>query len=415
MNRQEEAIHRINNGENIFLTGAGGTGKSHVINQISNNSTLLCAPTGIAALNINGVTCHRAFGLPTEVVTKKHNTLHGRRNEPFVEMFSEDMIERIIIDEISMLRLDYFELINDKLQKIKKNDKPFGGVQVIVVGDFFQLEPIVASQRRFYYSLYNSAFCFMSDKWVFNTIELDKVYRQEKANQVSILNSVRKGDKFSGKALEAITKGAKPYYNSPSTLHLCTFNKDADAINKHWYNQLETREYTFKALVTGQWNEGDKPVPDHLKLRKGARVIMCANDVDGYYVNGDRGIVEEINHGKILVKLEDGRVISPNPFVWRRVSYTKKKGKLVRDDNNEYKQFPIKLAYAVSIHKSQGMTLTDVAIDTGERGCFSHGQLYVSLSRITDLNNLQLARPITKKDLIVKREVKDFYEKILHS
>lgn len=409
MDKQKLAIERIKGGDNIFLTGAGGTGKSYVINQILDDSTLLCAPTGIAAINVNGITCHKAFGLPLGVAVKRHQRIDRIADETFRTLFSGDEIKRIIIDEVSMLRRDMFELIDAKLKLIKGNDLPFGGIQMVVVGDFLQLEPIVPTgDMGFYQRYYDSVFSFTSDAWVFDTIELDKVYRQEDQEQVNILNSIRKG-KDVKQALNAIKKLSKPFIDSPTILQICTLNRDVDAVNNRWYSELKTPEYTYQGLTVGNWKPSEMPSPLKLKLKKGARVMLTANDPDGRYVNGDRGIVEELSHGAIKILLDRGKSVTVSTYTWRKVSYKRVGGKLVKTTGEEYMQYPVKLAYAVSIHKSQGMTVTDLAVDVGERGCFAHGQLYVALSRITDLRELQLVRPISEKDLIIKQEVLDFY------
>lgn len=414
LDKQKYAMKRIESGANIFLTGSGGVGKSHIINQIVDDYTIVCAPTGIAALNVGGITCHKAFGLPTTVATDKHKTLSGMRNELFIELFGKDSpVKRIIIDEVSMLRKDLFELIDWKLKKVRESDLPFGGLQVIAVGDFFQLEPIVGYREKQYYKHIHGdeTFAFQSDSWQFETIELTYVYRQEDKRQVAMLNEIRKGGDKVKRAINSIVNESLPYVNSASTLHLCSYNADADAINQYWYNLLQTPEYSFYGLRKGEWSDSELPVPEILKLKKGCQVIIVANDPDGEYVNGDRGIIKDFSHNTVGVLLNSGTLVNVKAFRWSKVSYRKVNGKFIKEDDAEYQQIPVKLAYAISIHKSQGMTLDNVALNIG-KGCFTHGQLYVALSRIKNLSNLQFVKPITIKDLIIRPEVNEFYESI---
>lgn len=418
MDLQQEAIERIKNGESLFLTGSGGVGKSWVINQIVDEHTVLCAPSGIAALNIGGITCHRAFGLPLGLVTEKDYYTIPRNME---NIFSGNAVKRIVIDEAGMLRTDYFVLISRRLQRIRRNDEPFGGIQVVVVGDFYQLEPILSGSEVDFFD-YDSKFCFSSKLWTFPMIELTDVKRQSNKRQVLMLNSIRKKDRHYKKALKYIQEECKPYMPDENTLHLCCYNKDADRINQNYYSQIEGEEREFRAIFPTMWGT-ERPVDELLKLKVGARVIICQNCPMGSYVNGERGTVvgfEIMPDGfseAIMVEKDDGGVVVPVVRgSWEKYSYSKQKpiGKpdakeqLVKNVDAMYQQYPIKLGWAVSVHKSQGMTLDDVAIDVGS-GCFSHGQAYVALSRIKDLRNLSFVKPMLPEDIIVNEEVKKFY------
>ena len=409
--KQQEAISLINEGRNIFLTGAGGVGKSYVIKQVTTDDTLLLAPTGIAALNIGGSTCHKAFKLPLGLPTQKDKNFIHR---DLKALFSGSKVRRIIIDEVGMLRTDILELINIRLQKIKRNTLPFGGIQMVLVGDFFQLEPIVNYQERKQFdSLYTSPFCFSSEVFAdFHTIELTKVYRQEDKRQVKILNAIRKGTQYKTKALECITQEALPYDPTQDKLHLCAYKKDAETVNNYWANQIEGKAHKFKARQGGKkakWTEA--PVPLDLTLKVGSKVIICANSPDGEYVNGDRGVVKEVHKDIVVVELLNGDNVEVESFQWEKYGYTNKGGYLVKEVESTLTQMPLALGWAISIHKSQGMTLDDVVLDTG-KGCFSHGQLYVALSRIRDLRRLSLTKPLNVRELIVRPEVKDFYDNI---
>lgn len=416
MDLQQEAIRRINNGENIFLTGSGGVGKSWVIDQINGEGTVLCAPSGIAALNIGGTTCHRAFALPLGLPTDED---FYKIPKYLWDLYSGSAVKRIIIDEVGMLRTDQMVLINRRLQRIKGNTLPFGGIQVVMVGDFYQLEPILKASEREFFD-YSSKFCFGSDLWDFPMIELTDVKRQSNKRQVLMLNSIRKKDKYYKKALEYIQKECKPYEPDENTFHLSCYNKDADEINRQYYERIEGEEREFKATFPPNWGK-DRPVDEILKLKVGTRVLIAQNDPDGCYVNGDRGVVQgfrDLPDGTVGVEVEkdSGHLCIVVQGEWEKYSYKKTKDifnpdakeRLVKNVDAKYRQFPLKYGWAVSIHKSQGMTLDDVAIDVGS-GCFSHGQAYVALSRIKDLRNLSFVKPMLPEDIIVNQEVKKFY------
>ena len=408
---QESAIQRISEGKNVFVTGAGGVGKSWVIKQINDKFTVLCAPTGIAALNIEGATAHSVFGLPIGLPTHKDKITVSKKVR---QLFGpESKVKRIIIDEGPMMRADTLELIDRKLKLARQSSLPFGGIQVVVFGDFYQLEPIVGwGEKEHYYKKYESAYCFSVPVWNFETIFLEKVYRQSDERQIAMLNSIRKADKWCVRALEKIVAEAKPYELCKDTLHLCSYKDDAEAINKKFYRRVKGEERTFFAIVDGnkkdKWNE--VPVPQTLNLKVGCKVLICANDATGDYVNGDRGTIVGFYNEYVKVQLEStGAEVLVEEFTWEKYQYGSGTGGLTKKAVGTFQQMPLQLGWAVSIHKSQGMTLDNVAIDVG-RGCFSAGQFYVALSRVRDLRNLSFVRPVHPNNIIVRQEVHDFYE-----
>lgn len=413
MDLQQEAIRQIREGKNLFLTGSGGVGKSWVIDQVTDENTLLCAPSGIAALNIGGITCHRAFGLPLGIPVEKDYF----PSKKVQDLFYGDAVKRIIVDEVGMLRTDYLVLMNRKLQHIKRNTKPFGGIQVVPVGDFYQIEPILKNSEKEFFD-FESKFCFSSKLWDFPTIELTEVKRQSDKRQILMLNSIRRKDRFFKRALEYIQKECKPYEPTEDTLHLCSYNRDADVINERYYNRISGEEKTYVASFPSNWGN-DRPVDEVLKLKVGVRVLICQNCIDGGYVNGERGVVlgfgtDPERKPYVIVEKTNGDVVNVFQGQWEKHSYKKEKrlggdGEiLVKNVDANYLQIPLKYGWAVSVHKSQGMTLDDVAIDVGS-GCFSHGQAYVALSRIRDLRNLSFVNPMLPEDIIVRPEVKRFY------
>lgn len=416
MDKQQEAIAYIKAGGNLFLTGSGGVGKSWVIDQIVDQHTLLCAPSGIAALNIGGITCHRAFGLPLGLPTEAD---YFSVSPKMQRLFEGNAVKRIVIDEVGMLRTDYFVLLSRKLQRIKRNDLPFGGLQVVVVGDFYQIEPILKGIEQEHFD-YDSKFCFTSKLWDFPTIELTEVKRQGNKRQVAMLNSIRRKDKWYKKALEYIQKECKPYTPDENTLHLCCYNKDASKINERYYAKIEGEEKQFQAQYPFNWG-AERPVDELLKLKVGTRVIICQNSPEGDYVNGERGTVvgfytppDEPENVMVMVEKDNGETVPVVKGSWEKFGYEKRKKinsdeeELCKNVEATYIQYPLKYGWAVSIHKAQGMTLDDVAIDVG-LGCFSHGQAYVALSRIKDLRNLSFVKPMLPEDIIVRDEVKRFY------
>jgi len=408
--KQKKAIESICNGENIFLSGPGGVGKSFVVGKVYNNETLVCAPSGIAALNVGGITCHRAFGLPLNVVLPKN--YYDSLPDSTQAFLMSAKKPRIIIDEISMVRADMLHLIDQKLQRFFRNNKPFGGVQVVVVGDFLQIPPIVNSNDRDEYYVgqgYISRYCFSSPSWNFRMIALTEVIRQEDKRQVAMLGAIRKNTDKSARALRAITSGAKPYEPN-SDIHLCTINKRANDINGCEYTKVQAKEHTFFARYTGKWSESERPVDELLRLKEGCRVIITQNNPEGLYMNGDRGTVIKIDGQTIVVLKDDNQEVLIEKGNWERFKYVRSGDHVEPVVEATYEQYPLKLGWAISIHKSQGMTLDNASIDVA-RGCFEHGQLYVALSRVRNLENLSFVSHVGPHNIIVDQEVIDFYRK----
>jgi len=403
---QQKAIDLINQGKNVFVTGSGGVGKSWVIRQIADMNSILVAPTGVAAINIGGATCHSVFSLPFGLVAAgdEFKISTGAR-----KLFSSGKVKRIIIDEVGMLRADYLDLIDKKLKLICRNKEPFGGIQMVVVGDFYQLEPIVSEDELEYFrEKYKSPFAFSAKSWKFNTVELTEVKRQSDTTQIDLLNTIRKDTDDSDVSLEQIVQMAKPYENCSETLHLCAYNNDSIKINKYWFTQIDQPAFTYTANYTDNWGK-QHPVPEKVMVKKGSKVLICANDVNKQYVNGDRGVVVDYTPYSVVIKLDaTGHLVEVEEHTWEKVKYSKVGGKIKKDVVGTFSQIPLRMGWAVSIHKSQGMTLDKAAIDVG-KGCFGHGQLYVALSRIKDLTQLSFVRNIDIDDLIVREEVKEFY------
>jgi hypothetical protein len=409
---QEEAMELIAKGKNIFLTGNAGTGKSWIIKQIQNNRTMLLAPTGIAALNIGGATCHSTIGLPFGYpqvsdwtkISAKARKLFGKSSG----------LDRIILDEAGVLSAVQLDIIDKKLQIIRGNKLPFGGIQMVLVGDLFQLEPVITSQEaKWFFKEYDTSYVIGAKSWDFKVANLTEVKRQGDKRQVNMLNAIRTGSEHAAKALYAIQKEGKEYNYTEDTLHICVFKNDAYHINKYWFDLVEGEAKTYYASTTGdkraKWS--DVPVPEVLDLKVGCKVVCSANDLDGQYVNGSKGTVIGFGPNFVRVELENGTQVIVEEFTWEKFSYGKGVNGLTKTPIATFTQVPLKLGYAMTAHSIQGVTLDSAAIHVG-RGCFSAGQLYMMLSRVTDLRNLSFVEPIHSKNIIVSEEVQKFYANV---
>jgi ATP-dependent DNA helicase PIF1 len=267
---QQAAYDAVLRGENVFITGSGGNGKSYLTRALTDDSTVVCAPTGIAALNVEGVTCHKMFGLPIGLVEAKDFHITPRSMSL---LFTDNLIKRIIISEIGMVRADVLTLIDKRLQKVRRNSLPFGGIQMVVEGDFFQLESIVSSaETQQYYSEYSSNFCFVSPAWNFKTYELNEPQRHANPEHYLLLNELRVGKT---KAIDKIVAMAQDYDDVEDTIHLCAYKKDADAVNSLWYAKIKSPETQYTAYIEGNFKPNDAPVGDLVKLKGRQGAYLC--------------------------------------------------------------------------------------------------------------------------------------------
>tara|TARA_A100001011_G_C14280089_1_gene831196 strand:+ start:170 stop:2164 length:1995 start_codon:yes stop_codon:yes gene_type:complete len=396
-----------NSKKNIFLTGKAGTGKSTLIEYFRKNTkkeTVILAPTGIAAIKIKGKTIHSFFLLPPKIINSEEiEYLHGSHKEVI------NKVEVIIIDECSMIRADLLDSINTSLQKNRSNSKLFGGVQLILVGDLFQLPPVVTGDEiEAIDNLYPNGHYFFNASCLKNSdlykIELTKIFRQKDDYFKDILNKLRIS-KISNEDLEIVNKSLNSSNTDypKGTIIVSPTNNKVNQINEQNLSELPNKEFIFKAEINGKFIE--RPAEEFLKLKIGAQVMILINDVvknSNYesrrYVNGTIAFISKISQESITVDIKGDLVEIPRN-TWERFDYKISKGRIQSKVIASYKQYPLKLAWAVTIHKSQGQTFENVVVDL-DRGSFAHGQTYVALSRAVSLDGLFLERKINHSDLI---------------
>lgn len=408
---QQIAYDAIMSGQNVCITGSGGVGKSYIIQQIREQieeETLFVAPTGIAAVNIGGATIHKTFGLNTGIQFSTPSI-----NDKIKDVLANEKLKRLVIDEISMVRADTFSVIDKILKSVRKNKAPFGGLQVVVIGDFYQLPPILTSKEKVPFSTkYDSIFCFATPAWKnanFTVVDLKESMRQSDKDFIDMLNNIRVGSKDAVKALEKINHiGLSQTNIDESWIMLTATNAVANDYNAEMYNALDDGEEIVFYAQRENSNVKINPVDDVIRLKKGAHIIIKANDINGMYVNGDRGVVDEVTKDGVFVTLLDGRKVFVTSYTWEEKEYVSDSEGFRLTTIGTFKQIPIKYGWAITIHSSQGLTLDGAILNTG-RGCFTDGQLYVALSRIKSLEKFCLIQPIRNTELMTSKEVQKFY------
>jgi hypothetical protein len=418
--KQRLAYDLVTSGKNVHLGGLGGTGKSYVLNVLRENlgeRAVFLAPTGIAALNIKGATIHSTFGIPIGVCTEY---LRNQVSKKTKELFEDDLIKTIVCDEISMVRADVFSAMDQKLRLIKRKNIPFGGVQIIAVGDFGQLSPVVnnrGGEADVFNQEFSSPFCFTTDAWSaanLTHIELTDIIRQTDAELIGHLQNIHSkvdGYKaslnyFNDNCLldYKMKKGVDPDDIEDGATFLTTTNKDAQAINEQAYSSLEGVEQVYKGTLFGGFRE--RPAPDYLALKVGTKVMITANDQS--YRNGEIGYVSEMGKTFIEVMIDEDTVHRVIPYRWAEFEYKRNaEGNLYMEEKASYIQFPIKHGYAITIHKSQGCTLEKAIINIPR--AFAHGMTYVALSRVKTLEGITLTTKLSPSDIIFDKQVGEFY------
>lgn len=399
---------------NLFLTGNAGTGKSTFLQYLKSHSSkniAVVSPTGKAALACGGQTIHSFFKFPHKLLMDDQVKRH-RDTRKFEEL------DLLIIDEISMVRADLMDAIDLSLQLNRNNRDPFGGVQVLLIGDLGQLPPVVKDKelQDYFENIYEVPYFFAAQ--VFDEVEVfiynfEKIYRQQDRQFIDLLNSIRMGS-VSEELINTINKRvmrANRKWGLNGLITLTTTNNDAYNINRSQLEKLKTKEHTFSASIIGKFPEGSFPTDRELKLKVGAQIMMLVNDPKKRWVNGTMAKLKKITDDELTVEI-DGLAYPVQRYEWNNIEYTvdRRTGEYADKVVGTFEQFPVALAYATTIHKSQGMTLEKVIINLGN-GSFSHGQTYVALSRCRTLDGIFLNVPLTCKDIIFDFHVDDVYSK----
>ena len=409
---------------NLFITGKAGTGKSTLLQLFrttSRKKIAVLAPTGIAALNVQGQTIHSFFGFPPRVITPSEASRRVSRKD-LLRMYKN--LEVLIIDEISMVRADMLDGIDSFLRVNRENFRPFGGVQVVFIGDMFQLPPVVTKdplESAYFRDYYDSHYFFSAR--IFNdpdfqqeTHELRKVYRQESRHFLRLLEAVRLNKADHDDLADLNERYVSNHVDTEGYITLTARNATADRINLSELQQITEPEFSFSATVSGTFDPNLYPTEFELRLRKGAQVMFVRNDVEErQFVNGTIGKITHLDSETIIVETEEQgkkRKIEVAKSEWEIMRYKAgATGSLETEVVGSFSQFPLKLAWAITIHKSQGKTFDKVIIDLAG-GAFEHGQLYVALSRCRTLEGIVLRKPIRPADVITDERVVDFYESV---
>ncbi len=404
----------------IFLTGKAGTGKTtflKYIRQHTNKQTAVVAPTGVAAINAGGVTIHSLFQIPftpyipasqgfgrnSGVVDRQHLMGQIKMNRDRREMLQK--LELLIIDEISMVRCDVLDAVDTVLRSIRsRHNEPFGGVQVLYIGDMFQLPPVAGDSEWSILSAHYRSPYFFDSRVIYEQppvyIELDKIYRQNEQQFIDVLNKVR-NNAMDTAGFALLESRFDPWFeqdHQDKYIVLTTHNYKADAINAEEMNRLKGSSKTYPATIDGDFNDKSYPAEALLQLKEGAQVMFIKNDPEKRFFNGKIGMVTRLEDTAVYVQCKGEPLeIEVKPERWENIRYTVNNEEVQQDIIGSFKQLPLRLAWAITIHKSQGLTFEKAVIDAG--AAFAAGQVYVALSRCTTLKGIVLKSKLTNAGL----------------
>lgn len=407
MNKAMELVN--NTDEHLFITGKAGSGKTTFLKYLISHSKKRCvvaAPTGIAAINAGGVTLHSLFGIPFGSISP-YDRLEYKFTEYKIELLMR--LDLLIIDEVSMVRPDVLDTIDRKLRWVRGDDEPFGGVQVVMFGDLFQLPPVVKKEDRKilkeYYDDYYFFNALVFKRTGFHVVELTKIFRQTDEEFIKVLNDIRNYT-VTADELDVLSelknRQASQDYDGCG-IHICTHKADVERINAE---KLGESTMTYDAVVADKFPEGSIPCDIHLKLREGARVMALTNDIKKGYYNGMLGIVVALSNNGITVKMDNGNVIKFERYTWENNQYVLDGDSIKAQKIGSCSQFPLTLAWAITIHKSQGLTFDKIVLHVARTFC--PGQLYVALSRCRTLEGIVSDAYITQKMVIPDYALTDF-------
>ncbi|MBK7476334.1 MAG: AAA family ATPase [Haliscomenobacter sp.] len=404
--------------KNLFITGRAGTGKSTLLQLFRNTTrknTVVLAPTGVSALNVRGQTIHSFFGFPPRMFPKSE--IKKRRDRRLYRK-----LELLIIDEISMVRADLLDHIDYFLRINRDSPLPFGGVQVVFFGDLFQLPPIVSQDQEawVYHSLYATPYFFSADilrhGFSMEALELKKVYRQTDRRFLRLLDSIRLNVADRDDLDELNDRVIPNFEPEDFYITLTARNATADQINLKELAKIDAKEHVLPGKVSGEFNPNLFPTDLALRLKPLAQVMLLKNDPDKRFVNGTIGKILRVEPDKLRIQIEDGQgnesELDIEPATWEVLRYKTSPDnpdQIESEVMGTFTQFPVKLAWAVTIHKAQGKTFDKVIIDLG-KGAFEHGQTYVALSRCRSLEGVVLRRPIRPQDIMTDERVVEFHQ-----
>lgn len=402
-----------NHNLSLFLTGRAGTGKSQLIKYFINHTkknVVLLAPTGIAAINIGGQTINRFFRIFESGVYDPDTILKDFEEDHYDLRKAVKKLDTIIIDEISMVRVDMFYTIDRMCQTFRGNDSPFGGIQIILVGDLYQLPPVINddSIKKYLINTYGNIYFFNSPNItkVMRAYQLKTIYRQSDDQFKTLLNNVREGTNLIP-TIDLLNKRVIPYTGIENIILISARNAEADNYNAEHLAKINSPMQTYTATIHGDMQA--YPTDVILRLKVGAQVMMLTNDVDGRWVNGTLATISSLKN-KVEVEIQ-GNKYELTPFTWKSSTYElNADNKMESKISGSFTQYPIKLAWAITIHKSQGQTYDKCKIKI--KHAFAHGQTYVALSRCRSFDTMYLDNKLSLRDVIIDPAVKQFMQNI---